>query len=48
MKDNFWLVFVIVALGSILLIVASVAGYFEGKTQGIYEGIKIAKTLEAK
>lgn len=48
MKDNFSLIFVIAALGSILLIISSTAGYFEGKTQGIYEGIKIAKTLETK
>lgn len=48
MKDNFWLIFVIAALGSILLIMSAAAGYFEGKTQGIYEGIKIVKTLEVK
>lgn len=48
MKDNFWLIFIIAALGGILLITSCVAGYFEGKTKGIYEGIKIAKTLEVK
>lgn len=48
MKDNFWLIFVIAALSGMLLVISCAAGYFEGKTQGIYEGIKIAKTLEVK